>query len=50
MRRRLQASKQQNNTKDASSRPVSQPGSMLKIYTDDSPGIKMYIFILMKYL
>ena len=63
MRRRLQASKQAaQSDKNVSSRPSSQPGQMLKIYTDDSPGIKMcvvfilvfvavlYVVILKKYI
>ncbi|KAI8911109.1 Pre protein translocase Sec Sec61-beta subunit [Gorgonomyces haynaldii] len=38
MRRRMQAQKKQENN---TSRPPSQPGSMMKIYTDDAPGIQV---------
>ena len=36
LRRRMQAAKSSSAN---SSRPSSQPGQMMKIYTDDSPGI-----------
>ncbi|KAH6565575.1 hypothetical protein BASA50_004454 [Batrachochytrium salamandrivorans] len=39
IRRRLASQKATNSA--ASSRPPTQPGSMLRIYMDDSPGIKV---------
>jgi protein transport protein SEC61 subunit beta len=40
IRRRNAAQKDQKDKKG--SRPAGQPGQMMQIYTDDSPGIKVY--------
>jgi hypothetical protein len=43
IRRRQAAQKAQTQ---GSNRPPTQPGSMMKMYTDDSPGIKVYVMII----
>ncbi|EGF82891.1 hypothetical protein BATDEDRAFT_86379 [Batrachochytrium dendrobatidis JAM81] len=40
IRRRLAAQKASSSS--ASNRPATQPGSMMRIYMDDSPGVKVY--------
>ncbi|KAJ8327876.1 hypothetical protein BDV3_005224 [Batrachochytrium dendrobatidis] len=39
IRRRLAAQKASSSS--ASNRPATQPGSMMRIYMDDSPGVKV---------
>jgi protein transport protein SEC61 subunit beta len=39
--RRRQAAQKAANNVQGSNRPPTQPGSMMKMYSDDSPGIKV---------
>jgi hypothetical protein len=44
IRRRAAASKAQSQ---GGQRPPTQPGSMMKMYEDSSPGIKMYFILIL---
>ncbi|OAJ39390.1 hypothetical protein BDEG_23241 [Batrachochytrium dendrobatidis JEL423] len=48
IRRRLAAQKASSSS--ASNRPATQPGSMMRIYMDDSPGVKVYVILSLYWL